>query len=152
MANYCDYTDIQVLLNQTFSDSTSSPTQPTAAQATEIISQVTGEIDVYLATVGQTTQPTDTSLLAYLKRFCSFGAAGIIAQTYGNNFQNVDLGQGNWYYREYKAFLENMGENPVIINGITGNTSGFDVSSNFYDGTTTEDDTELLNDYGDISL
>ena len=73
MSNYCTAEDVQVLLG--FASAFSTTSVPTLTQVNSIISDVTNEIDFTLASVGITTQPTDTRLLGRLHIACKYGVA-----------------------------------------------------------------------------
>lgn len=139
MSNYCTYSDVEVLLNKQFNASTT----PTSTQVTEVITQITQEIDTILYVVGITAQPTDTNILGMLKKFCSFGSAGIVGISYFRNASGVSGSNADWYYTEYKEFLQKLKDDPEIL-GIVADTESLTCANQVTDGTYSEDDMEDL--------
>lgn len=135
MANYCTVDDIQVLLQNTF-NSTSSPTQ---TQVEREIDQITNEIDFTLASVGITTQPTDTRLLARLRNACSYGVACRVGMSWFGNNTAVDDTQPGHYCERYQAILDDIKDNPAHYGLVTGDETNY-MDSNVLDGTDSEDD------------
>lgn len=131
MANYCNYDDVAVTLEKKGSFSTDST--PTASQVTDIITEITGEIDTVLASIGVTSQPTDTNILAMLKRYCRFGSSGVTGMTYGRNFSSVIDSLADWLYGKYESFLEKIKNNPELFT-----TDSLTVSNQVLDGSYTE--------------
>jgi hypothetical protein len=146
MSDYCSISDVQALTQLTYS----SDTEPTSTQVSGVISQITGEIDVILASLGVTSQPTDSNVLNMLKLKCAMGVAGLIGLTYYNNPEETNNQMG-LYWQEYKDFLTKIQENPQMIidaagsglatSDVIGNqvTAGYvdedDILDNFTDDT-----------------
>ena len=133
MSNYTTNAKVSVLLGKSFDASTT----PTSTQVDVIIGQITGEIDTILNSIGITSQPTDTNILAMLDKYASFGSAGITGMTYFRNANDVNSSNAEWYYSKYEAFLKKLMENPELLGIITGSTQ-LVVSNQVLDGTYTE--------------
>lgn len=137
MADYCTVTDIEVLLG--FEEGLFSVTsRPTLTAVQREIDQVTQEIDFVLASVGITTQPTDTRVLGRLRNCCQFGVAWKIGySSFGNN-TGVDDSQPDTYRQQYQDCLQDIRDNPNLYGAVTGDEAIY-ISNQVTDGTTTED-------------
>lgn len=111
---YCDYTDIQVLMQMTFDASS----RPTAAQVTSLCDQVSGEMEVYLSGVNIGLPITNTSILNMLKLYCSYGVASAILATY--NVPDNVAEQFRFWRGEYLAFLQRIQDRPNLFGAISG--------------------------------
>jgi len=141
--NYCDSTDVNVIMGV---DAFSSTTRPTLTQVNTIISDITNEIDFVLSGVGITTQPTDSKILGRLGIACKYGSAShVCLSVYGNN-TSVDGSQGEYFGRKYKEILDEMKTDPELYGLITGD-SNLVISNIVLDGTNTE--SEISNGYID---
>jgi hypothetical protein len=134
MANYCSNEDVAVLIGY---DNFSSLTRPTSTQVTSIITDITNEIDFVLASIGVTTQPTDTRLLGGLAIACKYGAACQVAVSGYGNAQSIDGSQGDKFCEKYKEILDDIKENPELYGTVTGDSTMF-LSNQVTDGTYTE--------------
>lgn len=144
MANYCTVDDVSVLIYSE-SGKFDGSSKPTSTQVTGIITQKTAEIDLYLKRGGITTQPTDSTVLSYLKYMCSLGAACLIGRTYFTNLSNVNDTQPASYCQEYKDFLKELKEDPELIAGTTGDES-YILGNQVTNGTVDEDDIPQIED------
>lgn len=146
MANYCTYTDVATLLQLTF-DATS---QPTNTQVTEIITQVTAEIDTYLNSIGITSQPTNTAFLSMLKKQCGYGSACTVGMTYFGNAQGVIGTQPDYYCINYERFLDKIINKPEIFQKLDGVESTQYLENQVTSGSKTESQinkTYVTNDF-----
>jgi hypothetical protein len=135
MANYATAEDVQVLLG--FTDNFSSTTLPTLTQVNSILADVTNEIDFTLASVGVTTQPTDTKLLGRLANACKYGVACQVAMSAYGNASGVENSQGDKYCERYKEVLKDIQENSQLYGAVTGDSGAY-ASNQVEDGTYTE--------------
>ena len=143
MANYCTYTQVATLLDK--KNGFSDDTQPTSTQVEDIIDQTTNEIDTVLASLGITSQPTSTKLLATLEKYCCFGSAGHVGMTYFRNANDVTKSNAEWYYSKYEKFLAMLREDPEIF-GIVADSESLYASNQVEDGTMSE------SEYNDLFL
>lgn len=143
MSNYCSVSEIEIFLyggNLTFSAST----KPTLVQVTDIIDQVTNEIDLVLEVIHITNQPTSAKILAYLKKICIWGTAGRIGNT--NNSTTTSYAKDTrigYYLEKYEAELEKIASGNSFLGAVT-DTDSLLVSNNVLDGTYTEEDINSL--------
>lgn len=136
MANYTTANEVAVLIGY---DNFSSTTRPTDTQVNTIIANVTNEIDFMLASIGVTTQPTDTRLLGRLAIACKYGVACQVAISGYGNVDSVDGSQGDKFCENYKEILDDIKNNPENYGAVTGDSSMY-MSNQVTDGTISEDD------------
>jgi hypothetical protein len=146
MANYITQQEVAVLLGL---DNFSTATRPTSTQVDAIIADVTNEIDFTLASIGVTTQPSDTRLLGRLAIMCKYGVACQVAMSAYGNSTGVDGSQGDKFCERYKEMLDDITTNPTNYGAVTGDSAVY-MSNQVADGTITETnqgDLYLPNEY-----
>lgn len=129
----------EILAYTGFTNSYSTGTSPTLDQVTSIITMIDGEIDSALYALGITTTPTNTALLAMLKKYSAMGSAGLVLQRYKN--PNAENNNGDWLYTKYETWIDKLltdDDYKAMIKEMGGTPGGYDgiyVSSNVDDGT-----------------
>lgn len=137
MADYCSYTDVEVITGLIFTSSFTA--RITLAKVNTIITDITNEIDFTLNRIGIATQPTDARILARLKMICKYGVGGQVLFSYYGNADNTNDTQADKYINMYKGYLKEILDNPEIYGAITGTTGSY-ASNQVIDGTKTESD------------
>lgn len=140
MANYCTSIEVKNLLLLITSDFDAN-TDWTKVDVDQMITNITGEIDTYLTSVGVGIQPTNTNLLNMLKKYAAYGVACPLAMSYKINNADVDKSQAQFYCDSYQKFLDKIVSNPEIFLSIEGQ-EGFYMSNQVSDGSTTETNIE----------
>jgi hypothetical protein len=140
MANYCTAEDVKVLLRM--NEDFDATTTPTLTQVNQEIDNITKEIDVYLTSIGVTTQPTDSNVLGMLRKYAGYGSACRVGMTYKRNSDSVKDSQADHYCEKYSEFLEFIRNNPDLFLDSTGGALYFTNQVN--DGEITQDDLDDL--------
>ena len=133
--SYCNYSDVGLLLSLTFDESTS---KPLASKVTIISEMISSEINLTLKSAG-ISLPTSGDLLNMVKLMTMKGSAGVVGISYYGNTEDVVGSQGDYYNKEYKAFLIDVKKNPETYKNIDSVTSGFIIENQVTDGTITEE-------------
>ena len=129
MADYCAYTDVEVLIGMTFSTATT----PTLAQVNTVISTVTNVIDLQLSVIGINSQPTDARILAKLKDGCIIGTAARCGFGRLNLSANTGDTKPKTYWDMFDAFLKEMIEHPEIYAVVADSESMYSTYNDDYD-------------------
>lgn len=135
MADYCTAEDVQVLLG--YDEAFDANTRPTLTQVESQINFVTNEIDFTLASVGVTTQPTDTRILGRLAQACQYGSACNVGMSGFGNSDSVNDSQPGFYCDKYQAILDDIKARPGDYGLVTGDDNEF-IANQVTDGTYTE--------------
>lgn len=143
------YTTLDKVAAITGFESFSTTTRPTQTQVTDMINDVTGEMDFVLSSKGITTPITNSNLLRKLDIICKYGVAcQVLISGYGNA-DSVDGSQGDKFCEKYKEYLQDIKDNPEDYGYITGNSTMF-IGNQVSDGTYTESeitDRYMANNY-----
>jgi len=142
MANYCSASDVQVALG--YQSAFDASSRPTLTQVTQIITDTTNEIDLYLNSVGITTQPTSTVILGRLSQACKFGASAQVGFGYLNNAGSVPGTLADTYWTRYNEILQEIKNSPELYGGAGSTNTDMFMSNQVEDGTYTEDEIDDL--------
>jgi len=129
---YCTKNDVEALLNLKFD----SESQPTETKVNLFIKAIASELSLTLRKVGLTVPPTNQYVLDTLLIYNGYGAAGLVALTYGGNVENIGTTQGVYYRDEYKAFIQSVLANPDLLKPEDPMTGVMIASTNVTDGHT----------------
>jgi len=113
MANYCTAENIKVMVGFTKDFDNSTSTRPTLTELNEIISMITGIIDLQLSVVGITSQLTNLNVLAKLKLGCIWGVcanAGFGSPQMNNRGDSTP----KTYQELFDSFLKEIIDSPNI--------------------------------------
>ena len=134
---YCSAGDIKSMLG--YDTAYSTTTKPTLAQVNDIITNITSEIDTRLEVIGVTLPVTDSNVLNVVERYCKLGSAGLVGLTYYSTNNNIEGGQADYFYKDYKQWLTDITDNPELVGVSAGEIqSNTYVSNQVTDGTHTE--------------
>jgi hypothetical protein len=137
MANYCISSDIKVALG--YPNDYSSSSRPTLAEVNTIITDITNEIDLYLRSVGISSQPTDANILGRLSKACIYGSAADVGFGFLNQSQSVDGTLAHYYKEKYQAILDEIKKKPEIY-GLVVDAESLYASNQVLDNTYSEDE------------
>lgn len=105
---YCDYNDVGMMLAFTFD----SDTKPTSTKVTEIIAMISSEINMVLKSVGIELPTAGTDFYNLVKLNTMKGSAAVAGITLYSNTEDIEGSQGDYYKKEYNAFLLDLKTNP----------------------------------------
>lgn len=108
MAAYCVIADVQAEIQNTVFNTT---TRPTAAQVTQFIADISGEMDAIFIANAIVLPVTDANALLLLKRVCLLGTK---SRVYG--VMGMEVERERDYWKMYQAELRRLEENPWIAN------------------------------------
>jgi hypothetical protein len=143
MANYATYTEVALILGLT--DYTAT-TRPTSTQVTNILTEVTQNIDFTLESVGLESQPSDSNVQGRLKTLCKYGTACQIAISKYGDADGVESSQGAYFCKRYDEGIKEIKTNPELYGLVVGD-SGSTANSNVLEGT--DSVTDIQADYVD---
>ena len=139
---YCSAADVIGKLGYDFS-SIGADSKPTLTQINAEITDITGELNMVLESIGITLPITDANVLNVIEQKCKLGSAGMVGLTYYVNTDAVEGSQADYYYKEYKFFLASIVETPSLV-GVSAEASTINVSNQVTDGTTTEKEMGII--------
>lgn len=123
---YCTIDKVQALMQFTYDLNT----QPTLAQVTDFIEDITAEINVALLKAGVALPVTDSDTLRVLGKYCAYGVAGLAGLSNSQNIRAKEAGtKVEEYLDTYKAYLANiraylpatlLPSTPTIANQVSG--------------------------------
>lgn len=115
--SYCDAnTDVKILTG--FASTYSTSSIPTLSDVQNIIGQIEGEINAYLA-ADNITSPSNANTLALLKRYEALGSAGMVLARWGDN--DAVRQQGMIFWNEFKEWANRLLNDQAYIQMIIKN-------------------------------
>jgi hypothetical protein len=138
---YCSAEDVQGMLG--YDTTYSATTKPTLTQVNDIITNITSEIDSRLECISVTVPVTDSNVLNVIERYCKLGSAGLVGLTYYSSNNNIDGGQSDYFYKDYKQWLKDITNNPELL-GVSADASSIIASNQVVDGTMTEAELNMI--------
>lgn len=135
---YCTAEDVQVLLGKDKAFNDTDDTRPSLTQVNSIIDQIAAEMDQGLSANGIDLPIMDSTQLAQLKLYNSYGATCLVGNSYFRNATNVNNSMPQFYCDWYANFIKNI-ENIADQFGATKTSDILD--NQVTDGTNTFEET-----------
>lgn len=135
---YCTQEYVGTLMQQTF-DSTSTPK---STDVSDIIDQITAEIDLSLGMNNITVPVTNANKLLVLKRICGMGSAAMVEMSWNKNYETLSARVIKWL-ELYEKFLAKPSR-------YLGDDKDNIISSDVLDGYNTDETVASEVDYFDI--
>jgi hypothetical protein len=110
---YCTASDIQGMLG--YDTEFTNTSKPTVTQVNDIITNITSEINTRLEAIGVTLPVTDSNVLNVVERYCKIGSAGLVGLTYYSSNNNIEGGQADYFYKDYKQWLTDITDKPELV-------------------------------------